>query len=605
MRCVIYLRVSTAEQAERDLTEEGFSIPAQREACVRHIRDLGWDLVDEYSDRGESARSADRPQLQAMLQRITEQRDVDAVVVHKIDRLARNMEDHIAIRAVLRRCGVTLVSVSEKLEETASGRLVEGIHALMAEFYSANLAAEVRKGQSQKAKMGGFPHFAPLGYLNVRETFGGRTVAHVIHDPQRAPLVAAAFEMYATGQYTLERLRDELTYRGLTNRARRDRAPAPLSVSGLANLLTNKFHMGIVEWGGVEYRGTHEPLISAQTFMKVQDLLASRAARGIRERKHHHYLKGLLTCGVCGRRLSIQLSKGRYVYFYCLGQKSRRAPSGCREAYVAADVIERQVEELYRKVELPPAMTERLLADMEAEVVERQARNASEREFLARKLARAETERRRLLDAYYGGAVDLPTLRTEQERIGHDIRAVEGQLQAATAHLEEWQEVLRLAAQIASTCATAYRRASEKTRRLFNNAVFESVLVRDGKAAEARYCEPFDVLFSTRRFEYGDLAGEEGFEPSDGGSKVRCLTTWRLPIARWSEHKRTPLYRTVTRGCLSAGERRRSGRQVHGSLQPVGGHVEKPVRHLQHRYVAHIVQLDILPIGSQSRGGPG
>ncbi len=79
MRCVIYLRVSTAEQAERDLTEEGFSIPAQREACVRHIRDLGWHLVDEYSDRGESARSADRPQLQAMLRRITEDRDVEAV----------------------------------------------------------------------------------------------------------------------------------------------------------------------------------------------------------------------------------------------------------------------------------------------------------------------------------------------------------------------------------------------------------------------------------------------------------------------------------------------------------------------------------------------
>src|SRR5437879_7783143 len=151
MRCVIYLRVSTREQAEKDAVE-GFSIPAQREACVRHIRDLGWDLVDEYSDRGESARSADRPQLQAMLRRITEDRDVDAVVVHKIDRLARNIEDHVAIRAVLRRCGVSLVSVTEKLEETASGRLVEGIHALMAEFYSANLAAEVRKGQSQKAK---------------------------------------------------------------------------------------------------------------------------------------------------------------------------------------------------------------------------------------------------------------------------------------------------------------------------------------------------------------------------------------------------------------------------------------------------------------------
>ena len=92
MRCVIYLRVSTRKQAEKGEGEEGFSIPAQREACTRHIRDASWDLVDEYVDRGESARTADRPALKAMLARIAEARDVDAVVVHKIDRLARNMD---------------------------------------------------------------------------------------------------------------------------------------------------------------------------------------------------------------------------------------------------------------------------------------------------------------------------------------------------------------------------------------------------------------------------------------------------------------------------------------------------------------------------------
>lgn len=157
MRCVIYLRVSTKEQAEKGEGEEGFSIPAQREACARHVRDAGWDVVDEYVDRGESARTADRPALKAMLARIAEERDAGAVVVHKIDRLARNMEDHVAIRALLRRRAVALVSVTENVEETASGRLVEGIHALMAEFYSANLASEIRKGLTQKAKMRGFP----------------------------------------------------------------------------------------------------------------------------------------------------------------------------------------------------------------------------------------------------------------------------------------------------------------------------------------------------------------------------------------------------------------------------------------------------------------
>src|ERR1035441_2770914 len=93
MRALIYLRVSTRGQVEKGEGEEGFSIPAQREACVRHIADAGGELVAEFVDRGESARSADRPALQAMLARIAEDSDVDAVVVHKVDRLARNLED--------------------------------------------------------------------------------------------------------------------------------------------------------------------------------------------------------------------------------------------------------------------------------------------------------------------------------------------------------------------------------------------------------------------------------------------------------------------------------------------------------------------------------
>jgi DNA invertase Pin-like site-specific DNA recombinase len=197
------------------------------------------NLVDEYVDRGESARSADRPALKAMLARIAEARDVDAVVVHKIDRLARNMEDHVAIRALLRRRGVALVSVTENVEETASGRLVEGIHALMAEFYSANLAAEIKKGLSEKAKQGGFPHGAPLGYVNLREVIAGHQVARIVPDPERAPLVSFAFESYATGEWTLQRLAGELAHRGLTGRARRDRDPKAVTWQGLAKILAN------------------------------------------------------------------------------------------------------------------------------------------------------------------------------------------------------------------------------------------------------------------------------------------------------------------------------------------------------------------------------
>lgn len=145
MNALIYLRVSTKEQAEKGPSSEGYSIPAQREACLRSIGERGWNIVDEFVDAGESARSANRPELKAMLRRVAEG-GIGAIVVHKIDRLARNIEDHVAIRATLRKYGVQLVSVTENIEETASGKLVEGIHALMAEFYCAPRGADHRSG---------------------------------------------------------------------------------------------------------------------------------------------------------------------------------------------------------------------------------------------------------------------------------------------------------------------------------------------------------------------------------------------------------------------------------------------------------------------------
>jgi site-specific DNA recombinase len=324
MDAVIYLRVSTKEQAAKDETGEGYSIPAQREACLRHIAERGWNLAGEFTDAGESARTADRPMLKELLRRVAEG-GVGAVVVHKIDRLARSMEDHVAIRAAFRRAGVQLVSVTENIEETASGRLVEGIHALMAEFYSANLAGEIRKGMTQKAKMGGWPTKAPIGYLNVREKSAGKEIAKVILDPERALLVREAFRLYATGEYSLPELQATMHAKGLTSPFAR-RPGAPVSVSKLAELLANPFYIGVVQWGGVRYQGQHKALIPKSLFDRVQDTLRARDVAGVRQRRHEHYLKGLLFCGECGRRLSLMLAKGRYLYSIASGSGARRGP---------------------------------------------------------------------------------------------------------------------------------------------------------------------------------------------------------------------------------------------------------------------------------------
>ncbi|WP_199040089.1 recombinase family protein [Glycomyces salinus] len=238
-RVVIYLRVSTEEQARVGGELEGYSIPAQREACLIKVRQLGGILVEEYVDAGESAKSANRPELQKMLREL-KSRKIDYVVVHKIDRLARNRADDVEINAAIARAGAKLISVSEPVDETPAGRLLYNMMADVAQYHSDNLAVEVLKGMTTKAKAGGTPYRAPIGYLNHRELKDGADIRTVIIDPERASLVKWAFEQYALGDWAIRQLVDALNARGLQTRATRKWTAKPMSINGVHKMLRNE-----------------------------------------------------------------------------------------------------------------------------------------------------------------------------------------------------------------------------------------------------------------------------------------------------------------------------------------------------------------------------
>ena len=513
MNALIYLRVSTKEQAEKGEATEGYSIPAQREACVRVCAERGFNVLDEFVDAGESARSSDRPSLKAMLSRVGDG-DIGAIVVHKIDRLARNIEDHVAIRAALRRHGCQLVSVTENIEETASGKLVEGIHALMAEFYSANLASEVKKGMAQKAKLGGWPGKAPIGYLRARERVGGMEISKVVLDPERAMLVREAFRMYATGDYSVAELQSWLASKGLTSPyAKKPGAPPP--VSAIHVMRTNPFYVGVVEWNGVQYEGEHKALISRPLFERVQEVLRTHDRVGVRDRRHDHYLKGMLLCGECGNRLSLTWAKGKYLYFFCLGQRGTlRKKTGCRQPYVLAADCEHMIEELYRKVQLPEEWVTRLTQELEEEIVERQATAADMRVALTRRIAELADERRKLLRAYYANALPLELLKEEQDRISSQEESARAELSAAEADLDKWQEALTLAIRLAGSCHAAYLKARPKVRSRFNQAVLQAVYIKNRQLQRAEFTEVFEALFSRPSSNKRAMVGPDGFEPS-------------------------------------------------------------------------------------------
>jgi site-specific DNA recombinase len=493
---ISYLRVSTKEQAEKGGQAEGFSIPAQREANRRKAQSLGAAIVAEFIDAGESARSADRPDLKRMLTYLAET-PTDFVLVHKVDRLARNRVDDVEITMAIKKSGAVLVSATENIDETPSGMLLHGIMSSIAEFYSRNLATEVHKGMTQKAITGGTPNRAPLGYRNVgRITSEGREERIVEIDPKRASLITWAFTAYATGEWTVRTLANELELRGLTSRRTPKLASHPLSPHVLHVILTNPYYKGDVSYRGVTYNGSHQPLIDAVTWQRVQDVLAMHAV-GEKQRDHPHYLKSSVFCGDCGSRFIITNSKNRhgsiYPYFICLGRHQKTTT--CKRKAVLITKVEELVEDHWATVQLEPELRDAVEEGLRNELAFYRREAEDEHKHLSDEKVRLTEQRKKLMEAIYGGAVPMDLIASEQERIAKQLTAIESRLGAATAELDKVEANLSTALDLVQDCHAAYLAADASLRRLFNQAFFTHLMIEE-HGVIGKYAAPFDMLLS-------------------------------------------------------------------------------------------------------------
>ena len=500
---VSYLRVSTRGQAERGGgADEGFSIPAQREANKRKALSMGAMVGKEFVDRGASAKSADRPELQKMLEYVKENADrVDYVIVHKVDRLARNRGDDIDIMRVLRECGVQLVSASESIDDSPSGMLLHGIMSSIAEFYSQNLATEVKKGMGEKIKNGGTVGRAPLGYLNVRNVDEkGREYRTVILDPDRAPLIKLGFKEYATGNWIVSDLAEHLAACGLTTRSTPKISSQPINDKAMYKILTNPYYKGVVKYKEVEYPGSHEPLTDVETWDKVQTILATHC-NGERNYKHPHFLKSTVYCACCGERLLISNEKKKngivYPYFVCAGRHSKRSPD-CKTRAVLIDVVEKKIEELYDTYQLPPEVRNDLESQIQKIIDAENEKYTNEINGLKGQKAKLENKRYKLLEAHYNSAIPLEMLKSEQQKIAKELAAIEHEIRIHNTTFAGLTENLRMGLDIIEDCGTFYRNADDTTKRLLNQAIFDKIYIsntdEDGVKIEPQFRAPFNQL---------------------------------------------------------------------------------------------------------------
>ncbi|MGH2660636.1 MAG: recombinase family protein [Actinomycetota bacterium] len=373
-----------------------------------------------------------------------------------------------------------------------SGVLVENVLASISDWYSRNLSVETKKGKTQKAREGWYPSVAPIGYLN-RD-------GKIVVDEETAPLIREAFELYASGSYTLVQLRDTLALRGL----RGQRNGKPLALSRIATMLGNPFYAGRFVYAGVEYEGKHPAMISPDVVVKVRETLASHNKAGTRERKHEHELKGTLYWA-CGRRLCLTIAKGRFPYFFCLEK--------CGQPYASAETIERQVLDAYASLVLPDDTLAEIEEELAEEARNRDSHRARLSKNLGRRMDRLDSERDKLMRAYYAEAVPVELLKREQDRITEERASIEAELATLEQRLADAEDVVRLAVSLARNCRDAYLRSAPELRQEWNRAVFRRIVVQDGRVARIELAEPFASLFS-HGSNKGGQRRRTGIEPA-------------------------------------------------------------------------------------------
>lgn len=312
MNAVIYCRVSSKEQVD------GTSLESQEIACKEYAQRHQLNIVRVFVERGESAKFADRTQLLEMLTFCHKrEHGVTQLLVWKVDRLARNVGDHFNIKANLLKLDVKVVSVTEPIDANPEGKLLETILAGFAQFDNDIRAARTLQGMRRKVQEGIFPWKPPLGYKGAKQP-GTKKTEPDIPDHPAFSLLQQGWNEFATGAYTKVQI-----LRLMTNRGLRTRTGKHVSKQSLDNILRDPFYAGTLHdpWSGEDHLGRHMPMVSCETFDKVQQIIARRGhPMPHRTVRPEFPLRTFARCACCERTLTGAFSRGRssvYPYYRC------------------------------------------------------------------------------------------------------------------------------------------------------------------------------------------------------------------------------------------------------------------------------------------------
>ncbi len=499
---VVYLRVSSKRQMDTaaDIDPEGNSIATQREVCQSKVNTLGATIVREFVEPGTSAQTIEkRPVFREMLAYLAENPSVDYVVIYMRSRAFRNLGDAVLTKRRLERMQIKLVSAKEDFGEGIMADAMEAVTDIINEVQVRMSGEDIKVKMRHKAENGGTIGRAKLGYRNIRIDHEGRQVNTIGLDEERAPLIRTAWELYATGNYSIEALYATMADQGLTTRPTRRNPAQPVAASQLHRMLSDPYYTGVVVYKGEIYPGRHPGIITQELFDKVQQVLAARSGRSQRDRVHFHYLKGLLFCDRCrqkGRdaRLIYVEAKGRtgtiHPYYLCRARQQKL----CDLPHLPVAKVEDAVIRYYPNIRLGELFIAETLKLVQETTADEQRTIRDLHTHFKKQLKALDVKEERLLDLAADGELPREKIHARLRQIKIDRQRAEEGLTETGDQLQVGAEILTSYLRLLEDPAELYTRSPDAQRRQLNDAILERLYIGLDGVGDSWLTEPIAEL---------------------------------------------------------------------------------------------------------------
>ena len=530
MRAVAYIRVSSAEQVD------GHSLKAQERQFYEFCRNRGWEPVGVYREEGKSAHVDSihrRPIFRQLLDDAAEG-SFDLVVVHTLDRWARNTRVALEALGILAKSGVGFISITESFDwSTPEGKLMATQIASFAEYFSSKLGIHVLKGVDGRLREGLHLGSIPFGYDScwLKEGAERRRICDPLHSAgihphsEEAPAVRELFHRYTSGTVTLSTLASWLNSQGFRTRNTKRlpdasgqsvQGPRLFTTASVRGILHNPFYTGSVRHKDRLLPGAHDPLVPQDVFDAVQIALRRNSGRSetLHPRPEREYLlKGLIRCAHCLMPLWAQtLKSGSRLYREQARSRSHMVcPADGRS--IPCGAPDDQIGRIVSAIVLPDAWMDRVLA---------QVHLADEVKRVQEERVKVEQRLKRLGDVYLDG------LKTRDDYL-REKRALEDKLASLVVPgVDAAQE----AGKLLEFLPLLWDQANLGERRHLLLTMLDAIYVDtiEEKSVVAMRPKPaFMPLFEVATTREGSdvvLITEKDLPPADEGSEATSPCLW-------------------------------------------------------------------------------